>query len=197
MDTILVLYATREGQTRKIAEHVGEWFRTHGQAARVVDVASPPEGFDLTGYRAVVLAASVHAGRHEREMVRFVKAHRAALERMPTAFLSVSLSEAGAEDARRSPEARAKASADVQGMIDVFVADTGLHPASVKPVAGALLYTRYGRIVRFVMKQIARKQGGSTETSSDHEYTDWAALDRFVESLAGDGFRATAPADDA
>jgi menaquinone-dependent protoporphyrinogen oxidase len=56
----------------------------------------------------------------------------------------------------------------------------------VKPVAGALLYTKYNFIVRFVMKQIVKKKSGSTDTSRDHEYTDWAALDRFVEDLLHD-----------
>jgi menaquinone-dependent protoporphyrinogen oxidase len=188
METILVLYATREGQTRRIAEHAGEWLRAHGQDARVLGVADLPESFSLGHYRAAVLAASVHAGRHEPEIVAFVKAHRAELERIPTAFLSVSLTEAGAEDGQRTAEARAKASADVQAMIEQFLTDTAWKPTTVMPVAGALVYTQYGMIVRFVMKQIAKKQGGSTDTSRDHEYTDWAALDRFLEALVDGAF---------
>jgi menaquinone-dependent protoporphyrinogen oxidase len=82
-------------------------------------------------------------------------------------------------------EHREQAAADVQRMIDVFINDTGWRPARVLPVAGALAYSRYNFIVRFVMKQIARKAGAPTDTSRDYEFTDWAALDRFVnESLA-------------
>lgn len=33
------------------------------------------------------------------------------------------------------------------------------------------------------MKLIAKSEGTSTDTSHDHEYTDWAALDRFVGEL--------------
>jgi menaquinone-dependent protoporphyrinogen oxidase len=33
------------------------------------------------------------------------------------------------------------------------------------------------------MKRIARKSGGSTDTSRDHDYTDWAALDLFVQEF--------------
>ena len=68
-------------------------------------------------------------------------------------------------------------------MLDDFVADTGWQPAFVKPVAGALMYSRYNLLIRFVMKRIARQAGASTDTSRDHEFTDWAALDVFVESL--------------
>jgi menaquinone-dependent protoporphyrinogen IX oxidase len=34
------------------------------------------------------------------------------------------------------------------------------------------------------MKQIAARAGGSTDTSRDHVYTDWAALDRLVDEFA-------------
>jgi menaquinone-dependent protoporphyrinogen oxidase len=50
-------------------------------------------------------------------------------------------------------------------------------------VAGALLYTQYGLLKRFIMKLIVKRQGGSTDTSVDHEYTDWAALQRFVDEF--------------
>jgi menaquinone-dependent protoporphyrinogen oxidase len=139
---------------------------------------------DLGGYQAAIVLASVHLGKHEREMETFVKDHRAELERMPTAFLSVSLSEADAEDATSPPERRAKAKADAKAMIDAFCQGTGWHPRSVKPVAGALRYTKYNFLVRFVMKRIAKQNGSSTDTSRDHEFTDWVALDRFVNELA-------------
>jgi menaquinone-dependent protoporphyrinogen oxidase len=34
------------------------------------------------------------------------------------------------------------------------------------------------------MKRIARKAGAPTDTSRDHEFTNWPALDRFVEDMA-------------
>src|SRR5262249_10815010 len=102
-----------------------------------------------------------------------------------TVFLSVSLSEAGAEDAGAPPEKRAAAAVTVEQMIQRFLTETGWHPQRIKAVAGALMYSRYNRLVRFVMKRIAKASGGSTDTSMDHEYTDWAALNRLVDELAG------------
>ena len=44
-------------------------------------------------------------------------------------------------------------------------------------------------VFEYVAIWAAKRAGGSTDTSRDHVYTDWAALDRFV-----DGFvKATAP----
>jgi menaquinone-dependent protoporphyrinogen oxidase len=102
---------------------------------------------------------------------------------MPAAFISVTLSEAGVERRDATPAERASFAADVKKVIDAFVAQTGWRPNRAKPVAGALLYTRYNFIVRFVMKRIARKAGGATDTSRDYEYTDWLALDRFADEI--------------
>ena len=116
-------------------------------------------------------------------MIDFVKRHKAGLEHLPTVFVSVSLSEAGAEDPAAPPERRGQAAADVQKMIDAFLAETGWHPNKIQAVAGAPLYTKYNRLLRFVMKRIAARAGGTTDTSQDHEYTDWAALDRLIDEL--------------
>ena len=68
-------------------------------------------------------------------------------------------------------------------MIDTFLAETGWHPSKVRAVAGALSYTKYNFLVRFVMKRIAKAQGASTDTSRDHELTDWEALDHIVDEV--------------
>jgi len=186
MKPVGIFYATREGQTRRIAERLASDFRARGLDAEIRNVADRPDEIDLNEFGFALVAASVHAGAHENEMIRFVKKHRGQLERMPAAFISVTLSEAGAERADATPAERARFEADVQGVIDAFVQKTGWHPRRVKPVAGALLYTQYNFLIRFVMKRIARKAGAATDTSRDYEYTDWLALDRFVDELAGE-----------
>ena len=177
---VLILYATREGQTRRIAEHLAAAIRAADWGADALDVRELPGDFDLGKYSAAVLAASIHLGKHEREMIAFVRERRSALEAMPAAFLSISLSEAGAEMETNAHDVRLQAARDVQRLIDEFFEQTGWHPARVKPVAGALAYTKYNALVRLVMKHIAKKEGGSTDTHHDHEYTDWVALDQFV-----------------
>jgi menaquinone-dependent protoporphyrinogen oxidase len=179
-----IFFATREGQTRKIAERLADDLRALGVGADLFDV-SVTDTVHWSKYDAACVAASVHLGHHEPEMIEFVTHHRTQLERRWASFISVTLSEAGAEDPKRSAEERAQAAADVQRMIDVFVADTGWRPDRVFPMAGALAYSKYNFLVRFVMKRIARKAGAPTDTSRDYEFTDWPALDRFAGELAG------------
>ena len=129
------------------------------------------------------LIVTVHRAAHEREIVEFVKDHLDVLNHMPTAFLSLSLSEAGAEDEKAPPERRAQAASDVKRMIDVFLQETGWHPDRIQAAAGALLFTKYNFLLRFVMKRISRQAGGATDTSKDYEYTDWKALYHFVDEF--------------
>lgn len=191
MGPIAIIYATREGQTRLIADRLAERLLVQGLEANVFDAALSPE-VELPRYAAAVLAASVHIGKHEREMVRFVARHRADLEKIPTTFLSVSLSAAGAEGENRTPDQRAKAVAEVKRAIDAFVKQTGWQPSRIEPVAGALLYTRYGWLIRWVMKRIAKAAGGDTDTTRDYEYTDWKKLDRLAAELVARGDKVSA-----
>ena len=184
MSRLAILYATREGQTRRIAERIAARIGSRGFAVDVLEVRRAPADFDFRRYRAAVVAASIHIGRHEPEMLRFVRRHRKHLVRLPTMFISVSLSQAGAADANATARRRRSAAANVNRSIARFVHQTGWRPALVHPVAGALLYRQYGAIVRMMMRTISGFVGASTDTSRDHEYTDWRAVDGFADKFA-------------
>lgn len=183
MKSILVLYATRDGHTRRIAEHICAVLGSQQLKSDLKNAADVPQEFSLAPHSAAILCASVRLGKHETEMARFVKRHLAGLQQMPTAFVSVSLSAAGADGTFGSPEMCAKARVDVKRVIDTFLTETGWHPAQTKAVAGALPYTRYNFILRRVMRRIARQTGAPTDMSQDYEFTDWAGLDRLVDKF--------------
>jgi menaquinone-dependent protoporphyrinogen oxidase len=180
MNPILVVYTTREGQTRRIAEHIAAKLKRQGLSVNLLEGGHAPAGLFLGGYSAVILAASVHQGKHESEMVRFVRDRRTELQQLPTALLSVSLSQAGAQDTSAPLDRRSQAAADVKRMITAFLVETGWNPTRAVPVAGALMYSKYNFFLRAIMKRIARQAGASTDTTKDHEFTDWATLDRAV-----------------
>ena len=175
MSRIVVLYATTDGQTGRIARHVAAALSTEGVEAQVVDAAAPAPGFSLDGADAAVVAGSIRMGRHQRALTRLVRSRAAELARIPGAFLSVSLSAARAtEPARR----------DVRKCIARFIEETGWTPDTILPVAGALLYSRYGFFLKRVMRFISRANGGDTDWSRDYEYTDWGRLTSFAQDFA-------------
>lgn len=184
MKTVLVLFATREGHTRLVAEHVSSILQAKGLSTQVICAKDAPRELDLTSCSAAILAASVHMGHFEPEFVKLVSRHRAELERLSTAFISVSMAEATAEDVHASNERRLGAEENVKQTIERFCQETGWRPERVKAAAGALLYTQYGVVTRLVMKLIAKSAGAPTDTSRDHDLTDWNALARFTEEFA-------------
>jgi menaquinone-dependent protoporphyrinogen oxidase len=185
MVAIALAYATRDGQTRRIAARMAATLAKRGVAVDMFDiVASPPANVDLARYDAAIVASSIRVGKHARQMVRFVRDHRDALARIPNVFLAVSLSAHGAVDPDANEGRRSGARAAVEDTCVRFVRETGWTPNAVHPVAGALLYRQYGWLTRAMMRFISRMVGASTDTSRDHEYTDWAAVDRYANEIA-------------
>jgi menaquinone-dependent protoporphyrinogen oxidase len=54
----------------------------------------------------------------------------------------------------------------------------------VELVGGAMAYTRYDPVTRWIIKLINRRKGGPTDTSRDHEFTDWTAVALFARRFA-------------
>ena len=177
-----VFYATHEGQAERVAHRVAVDF-CKGRPGNEVDIFNVKDvkGFlDWHGYTLAFVIASVHAGHHEKEMVAFVKRWKAELTRLQAPFLSLTLSQAGAEMPANSLLQRQTAHEDALRMIYDFVRETGWQPTRVLPVAGALAYSKYNFLVKFIMKRIAHKAGFDGPTTRDYEFTNWGEVDRFV-----------------
>ncbi|WP_049972416.1 menaquinone-dependent protoporphyrinogen IX dehydrogenase [Haladaptatus cibarius] len=175
MARVLVLYGSTEGQTATIAERIAEVLVSAGHDSTLLHGNRVPDRFRLSEYDAAIVGASIHRGKHQRYITEFVREHADELNRLPSAFFSVSLT--AAED---TDEARATA----ENLVTKFLADTGWNPDRTAVVAGALKYSRYGLLTRLLMKYVATKAGGGTDTSCDYEYTDWDEVEVFATSFA-------------
>jgi hypothetical protein len=67
----LIVYATTEGQTAKIAAFIASVGKELGQPADVANVADLPETFDITRYDVVMLGGSLHEHHYQRGLARF------------------------------------------------------------------------------------------------------------------------------
>jgi menaquinone-dependent protoporphyrinogen oxidase len=170
MTRILIAYGTTEGQTARIADHLAEVIRSRGFEVAALNLKQAQDiSFDR--YDAVIVGGSIHMGKHQEDVVEFARKYQADLERLPSAFFSVSLAASG-----DLPNAEA--------YVENFVQQTGWRPTKVGLFSGALLYRQYGFLKRFMMKRIVRgKPGMSIDTSRDHLYTDWDQVTRFAEDF--------------
>ena len=177
MANVLIVFATKEGQSGKIARYLAASFKACGHVVELHDAEHDRKCPDFERAHAAVVCAPIHARGYPRAIVRFVREHKDFLDGLPSAFLSVGLAVLSkVHDGR----------AQTLAIVEKFVQQTDWHPRRVELVAGALPYTRYNVIVRFVMRRIAATEGGDTDASRDYEYTDWSQLDRFASEFAGD-----------
>jgi menaquinone-dependent protoporphyrinogen oxidase len=182
MKHVLIAYVSHGGQTEKIARSMSDALVQAGHRTELLDLQRAGREIDWSQFDASVLAAPIYAAGYPRPAIRFARRHRQQLNRIPSVFVSVGLAVAS-----RTHDGRAQ----TRAVVDRFVARTGLRPARVELVAGSLLYSRYNFLKRYVMQRIARVEGGDTDTSRDYEYTDWAALARFMAELGRDLERET------
>jgi menaquinone-dependent protoporphyrinogen oxidase len=173
MARVLVLYGTSEGHTEKIANTVGNALIACGCDADVIKAGTIDP--DVTGYDGVIVAASVHSGKFQKNVVKAVRAHVGDISVRPNALLQVCLATLRTNDPN-IPTYLGK-------IVDRFSRETGWVPAKVKPVAGALLYSQYNIVVRLMMRWIVSRAGGDTDMSRDYVYTDWDDLKNFAREF--------------
>jgi menaquinone-dependent protoporphyrinogen oxidase len=178
MCEVPVFYATTDGQTRRIATRIASTLRDLGLESDAIDLTSnEAPSVPWERVRGAILGASLHAGGHQRYAAAFARTHRQELNERPSAFFSVSLSAAS-----KNPREVAAAEA----LAKDFVEKTGWHPNAVVCIAGRLAYTQYGFLKRLILRQIAKKEGASTDTSRDHEFTDWDKVATIAKEIARD-----------
>lgn len=167
---LLIVYGTTDGQTAKIAKAMLK--TAHGLGHSVaLERADGDDPITPTGFDAAILAGSVHAGGYQAPLVTYARENKGALDRMPTLFVSVSLTAAGddKEDWEGLDECVAR-----------FSDRTGWVPGRVEHVAGAFKFGDYGFFTYWAMRWIARQKQQEVGPKEEREYTDWAALERVI-----------------
>lgn len=176
MATVLILYATTYGHTAKVAQHLAQAIAAHGHRASVREVTMRPPLADLAAADVIILGSPVYRNRHLGAIHAVARRHRKLLNRTPSAFFSVS-----GDAASTRPEDHAVA----RKVVARFCVATGWYPPQVAIIAGAIPYTRYPPLTRLLLRWFMARQGGSTDTRRDHEYTDWAAVTAFADAVVG------------
>ena len=161
-----------EGQTRKIANFLKAETEKLGHQVVLADSTDNPPA--PSGYDLVLIGASVHAHKYQSAVIHYAKSNSEALNKIKSGFFSVSLA---AIDEGRDDESWQ----ELSSITRKFLEDTGWKPVHVEQVAGALLYTQYDFLKKFIMRLIAKRHGITDK--SDREYTNWTKVKTFLEKM--------------
>lgn len=176
MAKLLIVYASHYGQTERIATHVARQL----QAQNVAVDCWPIKQFNriqpnLSEYTQCVLMAAVYRGRHRGEILEFIARYKEFLNALPCVLCSVSMAAASSDET---------ATKKMAFYVEDLQRRASWEPSEIEYFAGRVSYRSYNLILRWIMKRIMLASGHSTDTSRDHEYTNWSEVDAFVAKLA-------------
>ena len=163
----LILYSTRDGQTKKIANYIA------GIIHENVDVKSITDMYELANYDRIIIGASIRYGHFNKALYKTLEKHTALLNPKTTAFFGVNLT-------ARKPE---KSTPETNIYVRKFLQRITWKPTMSAVFAGALFYPRYNFFDRIMIQFIMRITGGETDPTKEIEYTDWQKVRSFSEAF--------------
>lgn len=180
---VLVLYASRHGQTAAIAIAIAARLEQHGCPSYAVDIdqqAPAPDDYDV-----VILGSRIHMNQPARSLRRYVKTYRERLPVDATGYFTVSMAAA-------SPTAAGHEAAEQ--CLERSLRAMRWAPRWTAALGGALPFPRYGRVLRWLMARAAGSLQMPTDTGRTHVLTDWGEVARFADAIAADLVAPEAPA---
>lgn len=173
MARIFILYATTDGQTRKICERLRTVVQAEGHQVTLLPIDAA-DSVDPWAFDKIVVGASIRYGRHSRRMLEFVNAHARLLDTKLNAFFSVNIV------ARKAQKNRP----DTNPYVQRFLRQMRWRPKELEVFAGKLDYPRYGVVDRLMIRFIMWLTDGPTDPATVVEYTDWQRVDAFAHRVA-------------
>lgn len=164
-----IIYATTEGHTRQVVRFISDLLAKQGHSVSSFDTESGQERSKIAEFDKVIVAGSVHSGRHQEALELFVYANRDEIQKLPSLFLSVSMA-AAFEDSRK----------DAKRYVKEFQESTNWKSSSHLLVAGAVKHSDYGYYEEAALQYGDLAKHAFAELKEDKDFTDWDALTDFV-----------------
>ncbi len=170
-DTILLIYASVDGHTKKISNFLNDQLQNEGQHVSLYEV----DDFDgkLETFDKIIVGSSIRYCVHHKAIIDFINEHKEALDTHKTAFFSVNL-------VARKPE---KNQADTNPYVIKFFKEITWKPSLVDVFAGKLDYKKYPFFDRIMIQFIMWMTKGPTDSNAKIEYTDWDRVKSFGEKV--------------
>lgn len=172
MKKAVLLYSSREGQTRKIMAHIESELK--GFSCETIDLNDVKE-IDLSKYDRIVIGASIRYGHLNKVLYQFIARNLQQLIANQAAFFCVNLTARKEDQGKDTPEGSA--------YIKKFLKKSPWHPELIGVFAGALYYPRYNFFDKTMIRFIMSMTGGETDTTKEVEYTNWDKVSLFAKKV--------------
>ena len=173
MPSTLIVFSTVDGQTLKISHRIRHLLEARAHAVTLVAVDDALQ-MDCSKFDKIVVGASIRYGKHRPSLYEFVAKNRDPLERVPSAFFSVSA-------VARKP---GKDTPDRNPYFKTFTRLSRWSPPVAATFAGKIDYSKYPLVDRLIIQLIMALTQGPTDRRVAVEFTDWGAVDAFAERVS-------------
>ena len=170
---VLVIFSSRFGQSKKIAQAIVDEMAAKGVDADLQELTAATAP-DPARHAGVALVISVRYGHFDANAAKFVGAQREWLDANPSLLVTVSLT--ARTEAKRDPA--------VHSYTRKFLEKTAWQPTHTEVVAGMLDYPRYKLWDRLAIQLIMNMTKGPTDPKTVIEYTDWDRVKEVADEYA-------------
>ena len=162
----LIIYSTTDGQTIKICDKLAEdSFNDNVKLCSLKDIIEE----DLNSYNKIIIGASIRYGKHNPEVLKFVKNNINILNKVKTAFFSVNV-------VARKKE---KNTPSTNPYVIKFIKQTNWKPTNIGVFAGKVDYPSYKFFDKYIIRFIMWLTKGPTDVSKSYEFTNWNEVEKF------------------
>lgn len=172
--SVLLLYSSRFGQSKRIADTLEQELKPLGYACEVFNIEqdmSPSKA--INDYAAVIITASIRYGYYHKKVGLFVQNNLDALKQTLDVFIPINL-------VARNPERR---TIERNAYVKKFLAKTSWNPKLLNILPGALTYPAYNFFDRFMIRLIMKMTKGETDTTKSIDYTDWDDVKAYAKII--------------
>lgn len=184
MSTVQIVYASRHGGTRGIAERLAAVLRAEGADVTLADAAARPAA---AGFDAHVIGSGVYVGRWLREAVEFVERNQSTLAVKPVwLFSSGPLPHASETAETKDPLTRALGPQEGPGSggrkrIDALAA--AIHPRDHRVFLGAF---DPNDPPKSMQERLVRLMPAARRTLPTGDFREWDAIDTWARTIAAE-----------
>ena len=166
----LIIYSTTDGQTTRICNKLVQKNFNNDVKLCSIDEAIRE---DLKKYKKIIIGASIRYGKHNPDVLNFVKKNINVLNKLKTAFFSVNV-------VARKKE---KNTPSTNPYVIKFIKQTDWRPTYVGVFAGKVDYPSYRFFDKYIIKFIMWLTKGPTDVSKSYEFTNWSEVEKFGEKI--------------
>ncbi len=171
--TIAIVYATRDGQSERIAQRIAERLGASGVASALHALRRGAHPTIDAESEAIVAVLAVRYGRVLPEAREYLKGFASRAAGRPLALALVNL--VARHPSRRKPE--------TNPYLRKTLARYRLKPALATAFGGRLNYPKYRFFDKQIIRLIMAMTGGVADGRSDIDYTDWTQVDDFAAAV--------------